>query len=226
MTNERPLPGVFVTFEGGEGAGKSTQINRLAERLRRLGMKVTVTREPGGTSRAEAIRQLILSGGAQHLGVEGEAVLFAAARADHVDKVIRPALERGEWVLCDRFTDSTRVYQGAVGGADDTLLKALERVSTGLVKPDLTLILDVPVRVGQLRLAKRQAGTGTEGRGEEPDRFEREARASHEHRRQAFLKIARAEPQRCVVIDGSESEAAVADEIWRTVTARLLQKAA
>ncbi|MEX0852963.1 MAG: dTMP kinase [Bauldia sp.] len=212
------MPGKFVTFEGGEGAGKSTQIRRLAERLTASGRQVTVTREPGGTPTAEAIRRLILSGFAQPLGVEGEAVLFAAARADHVDRVIRPALAADRWVLCDRFTDSTRAYQGATGGADEGLLSALERVAVGRTKPDLTVILDVPPEIGLARAARRG--------GAEPDRFERDDLAMHEARRRAFLDIAAWEPGRCVAIDATQPEDAVAEAVWQVVTARLLDQAA
>ena len=153
-----------------------------------------MTREPGGTATAEAIRRLLLSGLAAKLGGEGEATLFAAARADHVERLIRPALGAGRWVLCDRFTDSTRVYQGATGGVDAGLIRALERVAVGETRPDLTIILDVPAEVGLRRAASRSGG-GT------PDRFEGDDLGVHEARRQAFLDIAGREPQRCVVID-------------------------
>ena len=161
------MAGRFITFEGGEGAGKSTQIRHLATRLAANGISVVTTREPGGTPNAEAIRRLLLDGFAKTLGPEGEAMLFAAARTDHVDNKIRPALAAGQWVLCDRFTDSTEVYQGITGGVPMPLLRALERVSVGTTRPDLTFILDVPVDVGLARAAARIAG-GT------ADRFESE----------------------------------------------------
>ncbi len=178
------MAGKFITFEGGEGAGKSTQIRRLAERLTASGHTVVVTREPGGTATAESIRRLVLSGLIKELGAEDEAILFAAARADHVERVIRPALAAGRWVLCDRFADSTHAYQGAAGGADEALLDALDRVAVGRTWPDLTLILDLPAAAGLARIAARQTGGA-------PDRFERDEADVHERRRQAFLDIAR-----------------------------------
>jgi dTMP kinase len=178
--------GKFITFEGGDGAGKSTQIKRLAETLTGTGRSVTTTREPGGTPTAESIRQILLSGGAKQFGPEGEAILFAAARADHVDTVIRPALERGAWVICDRFADSTRVYQGVTGGVDERLLNVLDRITVGETHPDLTIVLDVPVTVGQARVTDR---LGVEGDAS-PDRFEGEDLDQQEKRRQAFLEIA------------------------------------
>lgn len=210
------MAGRFITFEGGEGAGKSTQLRRLARRLADAGHQVVTTREPGGTPSAEAIRRLLLSGAATKLGADGEATLFAAARADHVDRLIRPALAAGRWVLCDRFTDSTRVYQGATGGVDAGLIRALERVAVGETRPDLTIILDVPADIGLARAAARG----------KPDRFEGDGLALHEARRQAFLDIAGREPQRCAVVDGTESEDQVAEQIWALVKDRLLEKAA
>lgn len=208
----------FVTFEGGEGAGKSTQIRRLAEALRKRGANVVVTREPGGTETAERIRDFLLSGRAIGLGVEGESILFAAARADHVDRVIRPALERGEWVLSDRFFDSTRAYQGS-DGVDEKLLSALEHLAVGAVRPNLTIILDLPVETGLGRATRRR------GEGGVADRFERETLDRHEKRRQAFLEIARRDPGRCVVIDASRPEDDVAADIWKAVEVRLLPTA-
>lgn len=215
------MAGRFITFEGGEGAGKSTQIGRLAARLEKDGREVVVTREPGGTPTAESIRAVLLSGAGEQLGPDGEAVLFAAARADHVERVIRPALRAGKWVLCDRFSDSTRVYQGVGGGADANVLEALDRVAVGRTQPNLTLILDVPVDLGMARAAKRTAAEAGA-----PDRFERDDSELHEARRQAFLAIAAAEPDRCAVIDASASEDATADAIWRVVSSRLLERAA
>jgi len=215
------MSGKFITFEGGDGAGKSTQIRRLAAALVATGRVVTQTREPGGTPAAEAVRELILSGAAEPMGAEGEAVLFAAARADHVDKVIRPALARGEWVLSDRFVDSTRVYQGAGGGAEDRLLRALERVAVGESRPDLTIILDVPASVGLERARGR--------RGEDiadTDRFEGEELSLQEKRRQAFLAIAASEPDRCVVVDATQTEDEVAHAVWKAVASRLFGEAA
>ncbi len=211
------MAGRFITFEGGEGAGKSTQVRRLAAYLTDRGHDVTVTREPGGTPIAEAIRDFILSGKAKVLGPESEAVLFAAARADHVDKVIRPALAGGAFVLCDRFIDSTRVYQGSADGVDPMVVRALERVAVGDTRPDLTIILDVPADVGMRRTAERTAS---------PDRFESDNLEKHELRRQAYLEIARKEPQRCVVVDAARTEEEVAEAIRRIVDLRLLDRAA
>jgi dTMP kinase len=208
----------FITFEGGEGSGKSTQIRLLAERLKAAGITSVLTREPGGTPTAESIRRLLLSGAAQQLGVDGEAVLFAAARADHVERVIRPALAGGQWVLSDRFFDSTHVYQAS---ADRAFLDALDRVAVGSTRPDLTLILDVSAQVGIARAAERIAAAGTE-----PDRFERDDIALHEERRQAFLEIAAAEPERCRVIDASRPEGEVAAAVWQAVQERLIQRQA
>jgi dTMP kinase len=214
------MSGKFITYEGGDGAGKSTQIRILAARLQNSGRTVVTTREPGGTPTAETIRRLLLSGLAEPLGPEGEAVLFAAARADHVDRVIRPALERGDWVLSDRFVDSTRVYQGGAG-ADETLLNALERVAVGSTQPDLTIILDIPAELGLERVRSRLVAVGAP-----PDRFEGEALAEQERRRQAFLAIAAREPRRCVVVDAMQSPEHVADRIWRIVSEQFLGGAA
>jgi dTMP kinase len=213
------MTGKFITFEGGDGAGKSTQIRRLAAALAATRRDVVQTREPGGTPAAEAIRDMILSGQAKSMGSEGEAVLFAAARADHVDNVIRPALARGAWVLCDRFSDSTRVYQGAAGGADQNLLRALDRVAVGETMPNLTIVLDVPAEIGLQRTRQRQ-GSG------DADRFEGEELSQHEKRREAFLAIAAAEPERCVVIDATQAEDVVAYAIWKAVSSRFFGEAA
>lgn len=206
-------PGRFITFEGGEGAGKSTQVRLLAERLRQAGVAVVTTREPGGSAGAEILRHVILSGAAKPLGPLAEATLFAAARADHLDATIRPALAAGQWVICDRFADSTRVYQGALGQIDAGLLRELEAVTVGETRPDLTIILDVPADEGLGRAAAR-SGVGA-------DRFEREGLSFHKHLRDAFLALAREEPQRCVVIDGQRDIESVAADVWRVVDERL-----
>jgi dTMP kinase len=213
MTN-RATPGRFITLEGGEGAGKSTQLRRLVDRLAERGIRALATREPGGSPRAEDIRDLILSGDAARFGPVAEALLFSAARADHLAATIRPALARGDWVICDRFADSTRAYQGAAGGLDPRIVKALERIVVGDTKPDLTLILDLPPEQGLARASAR--------RGQESvDRFESETLAFHQTLRQAFLGIAKAEPERCVVIDATGSEEVVAEAIWDAVQARV-----
>ncbi len=206
--------GRFITFEGGEGTGKSTQAASLARRLESLGIGVLLTREPGGSPGAEIIRHVLLSGAAKPFGPEAEAMLFAAAREDHIKCAIKPALEAGQWVVCDRFADSTRVYQGAVGAVDPRLIKALERVSVGDLKPDLTFILDVPVKTGLTRAAGRR-------RGSQPDRFEAEQLEFHEKLRRAYLALAEAEPERCVVIDARASKKEVAERVWNAVNARL-----
>jgi dTMP kinase len=212
----RVMVGKFITFEGGEGAGKSTQIHRLAARLKEAGLTVVTTREPGGTPAAEAIRKFILSGNAVATGPEGEAMLFAAARADHVARVIRPALAAGDWVLCDRFIDSTRVYQGAEGGVAPEILEALEHVAVGGARPDLTIILDIPAAIGLRRVRARQAATG-----DGPDRFDSDRVGLHERRRQAYLALAARDPSRYAVIDAVRWESDVADDIWKAVSARL-----
>jgi len=204
--------GIFITFEGGEGAGKSTQIARLAESLRAMGHEVVVTREPGGSPGAEALRHVILSGAAEPFGPAMEAILFAAARADHVDQVIRPAVERGAIVLCDRFMDSSRVYQGVTGDLDPAFMGTLEKVTVAGMVPDLTLILDLDPEEGLRRAARRRGS-------EVADRFEKEALEIHRRRREAFLEIARAEPQRCVVVDASRAPAKVATAIVKAVHA-------
>jgi dTMP kinase len=205
-----PGRGRFITFEGGEGSGKTTQLRRLGATLRARGFGVTETREPGGTPLAEAVREYLLSGRARALGPDGEAVLFAAARAAHLEDAVRPALARGEWVLSDRFLDSTRAYQGAAG-ANAAFLAALERATVRGTMPDLTLILDLPVAVGIARAAAR-------GR---PDRFEADALGEHTRRRERFLAIAAGEPSRCVVVDATGSEEQVATLVLRTLDERL-----
>jgi dTMP kinase len=206
--------GRFITFEGGEGSGKSTQVAALAKRLEQLGIGVVVSREPGGSAGAEAIRHVLLSGAAKPLGPHAEAILFAAARADHVKQTIAPALARGQWVISDRFADSTRIYQGVLGNVDKRIISSLEKVTVGDTKPDLTIILDVPAALGQERAAKRR-GSAT------PDRFEAEAFDFHKRLREAFLELAEREPQRCVAIDASGDPASVAAAVWGTVNARL-----
>jgi dTMP kinase len=206
--------GRFITLEGGEGAGKSVQAKRLQEKLKSLGLEVVRTREPGGSPEAEALREAILSGFAARFGPEGEALLFAAARIDHLDQTIVPALKRGAWVICDRFADSTRAYQGVAGNLSPGYIGRLEQVAVGENRPDLTLILDIPAEAGLKRAAKRRAKGGV-------DRFEGESLAFHRTLRQAFLDIATAEPERCVVIDALRSRDQVAAAVWAAVEARL-----
>jgi dTMP kinase len=214
IRNARPVRGQFITFEGGEGAGKSTQASLLAERLRKLGIGVELTREPGGSPGAEIIRYVLLSGAAKPLGAEIETMLFAAARDEHLNNTIRPALARGHWVICDRFADSTRVYQGALGEVDPRMIRALERLTVGRTKPSLTFILDLPPEIGLKRASKRR------GQGQ-ADRFEQENLAFHQKLREAFRKIAQEEPERCVLLDATEEPDYIADQIWRAVEERL-----
>jgi dTMP kinase len=208
------MRGKFITFEGGEGTGKSTQAAMLVSRLESLGLGVQLTREPGGSPGAEIIRHVLLSGAAKALGADVEAMLFAAARDDHVRCTILPALQSGRWVVCDRFADSTRVYQGALGRVDQKLLNVLERVSVGELSPDLTVILDLPVQAG-LERAKLRRGNA------EADRFEGEGAEFHEKLREAYLAIAAREPDRCVVVDAGAAKEAVASAIWEVVQTRL-----
>src|SRR6266478_3163468 len=207
------MRGRFITFEGGEGTGKSTHAALVAQRLRTLGIGVVLTREPGGSPGAEIIRHVLLSGAAKPFGPEAEAILFAAARDDHIHATILPALERARWVISDRFADSTRVYQGTLGHVDPVLIRALERVTVGALKPDLTFILDVPAEVGLAR-AKKRRGEGV------TDRFEGESRAFHEALRETYRLLGAAEPDRCVAIDATQPKPAVAERIWRTVVER------
>ena len=213
--------GKFITFEGGEGGGKTTQSAILAERLRRVGINVLQTREPGGTPRAEAIREVLLSGQAKKFGPLGEAVLFYAARESHLELAIRPALERGTWVICDRFSDSTRAYQGAAGGLPVYVIETIDRAVVGSTQPDLTIIFDLPPELGLKRAAGRKAkSASSEAGGASPDRFETMNIAFHRSLREEFLAIAKAEPKRCVVIDASETARRVEDKIWALVRER------
>jgi dTMP kinase len=208
------MRGRFITFEGGEGAGKSTQAALLVRRLKTLALTVVLTREPGGSAGAEIIRYVLLSGAAKPLGAEIETVLFAAARDDHVRTMIVPALERGKWVVCDRFIDSTRVYQGSLGNVDARIIRSLERVTVADAMPDLTFVLDLPAEVGLERAAARRGQAHA-------DRFEQETLAFHEKLRDAFRDVAAEEPGRCVIIDAHRPQSAVADDIWAIVNDRL-----
>lgn len=207
--------GRFISFEGGEGAGKSTQLRLLSEALTRAGIAALATREPGGAPGAEAIRSLLVEGDPQRWDAVSEALLFAAARRSHLVTTVWPALERGQWVISDRFADSTLAYQGAGGGVPRAELEALHRLVAGDFMPDLTVILDLPVEEGLARAAAR-AGSET--------RFERKDRAFHEKLRQGFLDIARREPRRCAVIDASASVATVHQAVLALVRERLKAK--
>jgi dTMP kinase len=203
--------GRFITFEGGEGTGKSTQCRRLADRLAASGREVVVTREPGGSPGAEAIRRLVLEGAADRWSPAAETLLMYAARADHLERTIRPALASGAWVVCDRFIDSTRAYQGAGGHAPAGLISSLEREVAGGDRPDLTLVLDLDVQAGLARAAGRDA----------LDRFESMDLGFHERLRQAFLDIARADPARCAVVPAHGAPGEVESLVWAAVQARL-----
>ncbi len=205
--------GKFITFEGGEGAGKSTQIKLLAKQLVSLDLPVLVTREPGGSPGAEAVRHVLLSGAAESFGTDMEAILFAAARSDHVEQVIKPALNSGVNVLCDRYFDSSRVYQGVTGNVDEEMMASLVNVACEDAWPDLTIILDLPPEEG-LRRANVRRGDDV------ADRYEKEDLEKQTLRREAFLKIARDEPERCVVVDGARAETEIAADIWNIVKDR------
>ena len=204
--------GKFITVEGGEGAGKSTQVALLVSALGRAGIAALATREPGGSPGAEAIRQLLLQGESERWDAVGETLLFFAARRDHVARTIEPALAAGRWVICDRFTDSTIAYQGYGRGLPLDQLAALQRFALDGFVPDLTLILDFPIAEGLARAARR-AGAA--------DRFERLDREFHQRLRDGFLAIAEAEPERCAVIDASGDPDAVHRAIVSVVAARL-----
>jgi dTMP kinase len=213
------MKGKFITFEGGEGTGKSTQAAILAQRLESLGVGVKLTREPGGSPGAEILRHVLLSGAAKPFGPEAEAILFAAARDDHIQCTIRPSLDAGKWVISDRFADSTRVYQGVLGEVDHRFIKALERISGGDLRPDLTFVLDVSADIGLKRAAGRRSGSS-------PDRFESETIDFHERLRNAYLMLAAAEPDRCVIVDASAPKKMVTSRIWEAVNSRLQPAAA
>jgi len=209
--------GRLITLEGGEGAGKSTQCARLAAWLEGQGLKVVQTREPGGTPEAEAIRRLLLGEGALRWDAMSEALLLFAARRAHVSGLIAPALARGAWVVCDRFTDSTMAYQGYALGLGREMVERLAAIALGDLHPDLTLILDVPVAEGLARAAARRDGD---------HRFERMDEGFHQALRDAFQDIARREPGRCAVIDAAGSVDAVAQAIEGEVRRRLALHAA
>ncbi len=206
--------GRFITVEGGEGGGKSTQVRLLSERLRALGREVIATREPGGSPGAEVLRDLLVKGAVDRWSPLSETLIFYAARHDHLERVIRPALERGAWVISDRFADSTRAYQGAAGGVDAAFIGSLEGAVLGDTRPDLTLILDLPADEGLRRAGRR---------GDDETRFENKGQSFHHRLRTEFLTIAKHEPQRCLVIDAAPPVAEVSEAIWRGVRERLFR---
>ncbi|WP_419814743.1 dTMP kinase [Glacieibacterium sp.] len=200
----------FITLEGGEGSGKSTQVALLAERLRERGIEVVTTREPGGTEGAEAIRELLVTGSTDRWSPAAEALLVNAGRADHVERLIRPALAAGKWVISDRFADSTMAYQGAGKGLSDASLRSLHHLSAADLWPDLTLVLDLPVELGLSRAASRAGGEG---------RFEQHDADFHQRVSLGFRDLAAAEPRRCRLIDADGDPASVSSRIWGEVMA-------
>lgn len=207
-----PPRGRFITFEGGEGAGKSTQVSRLATALKAAGRDLVVTREPGGSPGAEEIRKLLVEGAGERWSPWAEALLNYAARREHLDRTVLPALSAGRWVISDRFADSTFAYQGYGHGLGAEKIAALHRLVVGDLKPDLTVILDIPVDAGLARAS---------GRSGKEDRYERMGRDFHERLRAGFLAIAAAEPDRCVVIDATRPMDSVTAEILSAVHSRL-----
>jgi dTMP kinase len=204
--------GRFITFEGGEGAGKSTQLRLLAATLEAQGTPVVTTREPGGAPGAEEIRRLLVEGETGRWDPLSEVLLHYAARREHLVRTVWPALEQGRWVLSDRFADSTLAYQGSGHGLPAETIKRIHRIVVGDFGPDLTLILDLPVEAGLARAAGRAGGE---------DRYERMGTAFHERLRRGFLDIAKREPQRCVVVPAGDDVGKVQAEIWRVVSSRL-----
>jgi dTMP kinase len=207
------IQGRFITFEGGEGTGKSTQVARLVDRLRALDLEVVQTREPGGSPGAEEIRHLALNGDPGRWSAMTETLLMFAARSDHLERTIRPALEAGRWVVCDRFADSSRAYQGVGGGTAAGFIESLDAAVVGATQPDLTLVFDLPVEVGLERAF---------GRGLFETRFESKGLEFHERLRRGFRDIAVRHPERCVLIDAEGDLDTVAARVWAAVEARLL----
>lgn len=204
-------PGRLITFEGGEGSGKSTLAARLTDDLRQLGIDVLLTREPGGSPGAEEIRRLLVEGAERRWSPVTETLLHYAARRDHLDYAVLPAIAAGLWVVSDRFADSTMAYQGSGQGADPSMIRALHHLAVGTTRPDLTVIIDVPIAIGLARAARRQAVAS---------RYEAFDRDFHERVRQGFLAIAAEDPDRCVVIDGTPPEEQVRQDVWQVVARR------
>lgn len=203
------MTGRFITFEGGEGTGKSTQVAALVARLRSQGLEVVQTREPGGSAGAEALRQLLVKGEAGRWSPLSETLLIYAARADHLEQTIRPALRRGAWVVCDRFSDSTRAYQGAASGVSPDFIEQLDQAVVGKDQPDLTLILDMPSEAGLRRALARD---------DDETRFESKGLDFHERLRQGFIEQAATDPHRYQVINADRPIAEVSEDIWRIIT--------
>jgi dTMP kinase len=209
--------GKFITIEGSEGVGKTTQIAALRDSLKERGLEVIVTREPGGTPRAERIRELLLTPTDEPMPMTCELLLMFAARATHIENLIRPALERGAWVVCDRFTDATYAYQGEGRGVRREEIANLELFVQAELRPDLTLLLDAPIEIGAARAAARD-GEGTR------DRFEQERQDFFERVRNAYLERARSQPGRFAVIDATADRASVQQAILAEVEIRLFMR--
>ena len=220
MLDRAPRRSRFITFEGGEGVGKSTQVKRLIAALGRREIPAIRTREPGGTPNAEAVRAFILQGRSEQWGPGAEAVLFAAARLDHVNHLIAPNLKSGRWVISDRFSDSTRAYQGLTGGVDVKLIDALEVLALDGNKPDLTIVLDMDPEIAFRRVLERETESSLAPTG---DRFEKEDLDWHKRLREAFLAIARNNADRCVVIPANQAEDALEQEIWDVLLRRFAE---
>ena len=201
----------FISLEGGEGTGKSTQAKRLAAKLKERGIESIVTREPGGSPGAEQIRDLLVQGDPGRWSPLTETLMLYAARADHIERTIKPAIASGKWVICDRFSDSTYAYQGIGRGMDRETIRRIETIAIADFKPNLTLVLDLPVSVGLERAKARR---------DSENRFEGFDTEFHEKLRQAFVDIARRNGERCVVLDVSGDEDEVAGLIWQTVAKR------
>jgi dTMP kinase len=216
MAAARSWPGRFISFEGGEGAGKSTQAQLLAARLTALGETVVLTREPGGVPQGEALRELLLSGDRDRWSAMSEALMMYAARVEHWRLKISPALARGEWVICDRFADSSMAYQGYAGALGPDTISALHRITLGAVQPDLTIVLDVAADTGLSRAAQRVAAAG-----EDATRFEKKDAGYHARLAAAFREIAAANPGRCAILSAAGDKAGISTAIWDLVTARL-----
>ncbi|HEU0160514.1 MAG TPA: dTMP kinase [Hyphomicrobiaceae bacterium] len=211
--------GKFITFEGGEGVGKSTQAKLLVAALAQRGIDAILTREPGGSPFAERVRAMLLDPATPPHGALAEALLFYAARADHLEATIAPQLAAGGWVVCDRFSDSTRVYQGSAGGLEPEVLEALDRLVVRGQHPDLTVVLDLDPREGLARVTRRRAPTASP---DPADPFEGRDLAFHQRLRAGYLALAQAEPRRCVVIDATLTPERIAGAVWQVVSDRLL----
>jgi dTMP kinase len=211
------VPGIFITFEGSEGCGKTTQFTRLADRLREAGTPIVTAREPGGTPAGEEIRRLLqFSREGHQLSPEAELLLFAASRAQLVREVVAPALLENKVVLCDRFLDSTTVYQGVARGLDPDAVRAINAFAVGPTMPDVTLLFDLPPDVARARMLRRPRPVG-----QPADRMESEPPEFYEHVRAGYLALANEEPERFVIVDASPDKDSVAQSVWNLITPRL-----